>query len=62
MSPCFAQSRTTPASNDNGPLSAPRGGARTPLSNIVRVAAEFVGAITLSYVAGGVMMITRTAA
>jgi len=49
--------RTT-ACNDNGFLPMPRD-ARAPLPTILRVATEAAGPISLSYIADGVLIITR---
>ena len=47
------------ASNDNGFLPF-RQDAMAPLSNIVRVATEAVGSISLTYIADGVLAISRS--
>ena len=57
----YRRSRHTQACNDNGPFSVVRGNGAAPHPTIIRVAANAAGAITLSYVAGGVLMITGTA-
>ena len=51
-------SHHTPACNDNGPFSAVRSNATAPLVNIIRVATDTAGPITVSYVAEGVLIIT----
>jgi hypothetical protein len=50
--------RTT-ACNDNGFIPMGRRDARAPLPTILRVATEATGPIALSYVADGVLIITR---
>lgn len=51
-------SHHTPACNDNGPFSAIRSNATAPLSNIVRIATQVAGPVTVSYMAEGVLIIT----
>ena len=60
MLPRQDQRRHTPACNDNGLFSCKRHPMR--LSSIVRVATEVSGSVALSYVAEGVLIITRQAA
>jgi hypothetical protein len=52
-----AQPRPIPACNDNGLLSK-MGRSPMPLANIVQVATEAAGAVALSYVVDGVLIIT----
>ena len=53
----YQRPRTT-ACNDNGFITLRRD-ARAPLPTILRVATEAAGPISLSYVADGVLIITR---
>jgi hypothetical protein len=59
MSACTRQRLPMMASNDNG-LFTFRQDAMAPLSNIVRVATEAVGSISLTYIADGVLAISRS--
>jgi hypothetical protein len=59
MSACTRQRLPMMASNDNGFLPF-RQDAMAPLSNIVRVATEAVGSISLTYIADGVLAISRS--
>jgi len=57
----FARTSPCPqtlASNDNGILTFRRN-ATAPLSNIIRMATEAAGSISLTYIADGVLAITR---
>jgi len=58
MSACPRQRPPMMASNDNGILTF-RQDAMAPLSNIVRVATEAAGSISLTYIADGVLAITQ---
>ena len=58
MSACPRQRPPMLASNDNGAVTFRRD-ATAPLSNIVRVAIEVAGSISLTYLADGVLAITR---
>jgi hypothetical protein len=58
MSACPRQRPPMLASNDNGPLTFRRD-ATAPLSNIARVAIGAAGSISLTYIADGVLAITR---
>ncbi len=58
MLPRRSPSHYTPACNDNGPFSAIRSNATAPRSDIVRIATQVAGPLTLSYVADGVLIIT----
>jgi hypothetical protein len=58
MSACPRQRPQTLASNDNGILTF-RQDTAAPLSNIVRMAIEAAGSISLTYIADGVLAITR---
>ena len=59
MSACPRQRLPMMASNDNGFLPF-RQDAMAPLSKIVRVATEAVGSISLTYIADGVLAISRS--
>ena len=58
MSACPRQHPPMLASNDNGTLTFRRD-TTAPLSNIVRVAVEAAGSLSLTYIADGVLAITR---
>jgi hypothetical protein len=51
------QTRATAACNDNGIFPVLRWGTARPASNILRIASDFAGSISMSYVAGGVLII-----
>ena len=59
MSACPRQRLPMMASNDNGFLPFWQD-AMAPLSKIVRVATEAVGSISLTYIADGVLAISRS--
>ena len=58
MSACPRQRPPMLASNDNGALTFRRD-TTAPLSNIVRVAVEAAGSLSLTYIADGILAITR---
>jgi hypothetical protein len=51
------QTRATAACNDNGIFPVLRRRTPRPVSNILRIAFDLGGPITMSYVAGGVLII-----
>ena len=58
MLPQRSPRHQTPACNDNGSFSAIRCNTTPKAANIVRVATEVAGPVTLSYVVDGVLILT----